>query len=82
MSNLMDNISYTSLGPTQDNTFESILKQARQNPRAFEEHIKRTNPQAYQQALQLRNIASPQQVVMQMMQQRGINPNVLRMLDI
>ena len=78
----MDSMSYTPSGPTQDNTFESVLKQARQNPRAFEEHVKRTNPQAYQRALQLRNVANPQQLVMQMMQQRGINPNVLRMLDI
>ena len=78
----MDNMNYTPIGPVQDNSFENILKQARQNPKAFEEHIKRTNPQAYQRALELRNIGNPQQVVMQMMQQRGINPNILRMLDI
>lgn len=60
-----------------------IYNQAMQNPRAFEEQIKRNNPQAYQRAMQIRNsIANPQQAVMQMAQQRGINPNVLRMLDV
>jgi hypothetical protein len=54
-----------------------------QNPRAFEEQIRRNNPQVYQRAMQIRNsVANPQQAVMQMAQQRGFNPNILRMLDI
>lgn len=66
----------------QPNIFD-VFSQAKQNPRAFEEHVRRTNPQAYQQALQLRNsIANPQQAVMQLAQQKGINPNILRMFDV
>lgn len=59
-----------------------LVQQARQNPQAFEEQIRRTNPQAYQQALQIRNSANPQAIIMQMAQARGINPNILRMLGI
>lgn len=59
-----------------------IVQQARQNPQAFEEHIKRTNPAAYQQAMQIRNSANPQAVIMQMAQAKGINPSVLQMLGI
>ena len=65
----------------QPNIFD-VFSQAKQNPQAFEEHVRRNNPQAYQQALQIRNsIASPQQAIMQLAQQKGINPNILRMFD-
>ena len=68
---------------SQNPDISDIINRARQNPRAFEEHIRKTNPQAYQRAIQIRNsVANPQQVIMQMAQQRGINPNILRMLDI
>ena len=82
MSNIMDNTSYTQLGPTTANDFQSVLQQARTNPRAFEEHIKRTNPQAYQMAMQLRNNQCPQEVIFRLAQQRGIDPNILRMLNL
>lgn len=65
----------------QPNIFDA-LSQARRNPQAFEEHMRRNNPQAYQQAMQIRNsFANPQQAVMQLAQQKGFDPNVLRMLD-
>ena len=87
MSNPMDKFQFQSNVIPQQNfqnqDMASILNQARQNPREFEEHVKRTNPQAYQRALQIRNsVANPQQAVMQVMQQKGLNPNILRMLDI
>ena len=82
----MDKFQFQSMTPQQPrqnlNIFE-IVNQAKQNPKAFEEHIRVNNPQAYRKAIQIRNsFANPQQVVMQMAQQRGINPNIFRMLDI
>lgn len=76
----LDNAPFNSAQAQPD--FTQLINQARQNPRAFEEHIARTNPQAYQRAMQIRNGANPQAVVMQMAQARGVNPNVLRMLGI
>lgn len=68
---------------SQGPNIKQIYNQARQNPQAFEEHIRKTNPQAYQRALQIRNsMLNPQQAIIRMAQERGINPNVLRMLDV
>ena len=82
MPNIMDKTDYIPMGPTTSTDFQSVLQQARNNPRAFEEHIKRTNPQAYQMAMQLRNSQCPQEVIFRMAQQRGIDPNILRMLNL
>lgn len=88
MNSPMDNFKFNQVGAPINSSQESFglaqaLNQARQNPRAFEEAFKRNNPQAYQQALQIRNsFINPQQAVMQLAQQRGINPNILRMLDL
>lgn len=85
MNNPMDRFQFRQMNNIQPQNpdISDIINRARQNPKAFEEHIRRTNPQAYQRAMQIRNsVANPQQVVMQMAQQRGINPNILRMLDI
>ena len=60
----------------------SLIQQARQNPQAFEDYIKRVNPQGYQQALQIRNSPNPQAIIRQMAQSRGINPNIFQMLGI
>lgn len=66
----------------QPNIFD-IAQRAKQNPREFEDYMRRNNPQAYQQAMQIRNsFNNPQQVVMQMAQQRGLNPNILRMFNL
>lgn len=86
MNNPMDRFQFSQTGMAQplQNTpdLAQMLNQARRDPRAFEEQFKRNNPQAYQQAVQLRNtFANPQQAVMQLAQQKGINPNILRMLD-
>ena len=84
MPNLMDNIPFQNAPFCDNNTCDIMqqIDQIRQNPRAFEEHLKRTNPQAYQQALQIRNSANPQAIISQMARQRGVNPNVLRMLGL
>lgn len=79
MSNPMDK-AFGNI-PNQQ-SIETLIQQIRQNPQAFEEHIRNSNPQAYQQALQIRNSQNPQAIIMQMMQSRGINPNILRMLGI
>ena len=81
MSNLMDSTSFNSSMPNQQN-IETLIQQIRQNPQAFEEQIRKTNPQAYQMALQIRNSPNPQAIIMQMMQAKGFNPNILRMLGL
>ena len=84
----MDKFQFQSTMTPQQSQFQSsnifdVAQRARQNPKAFEDHIRQTNPQAYQRAMQIRNSTNnPQQVVMQMAQQRGLNPNILRMFDI
>ena len=64
------------------NNLQNLINQARQNPRGFEEMMRNNYPQAYQQALNIRNGNNPQQVIMNMLQQRGINPGILQMLGI
>lgn len=86
MNNPMDRFQFSQTGMAQPSQnapdLAQMLNQAKRNPQAFEEQFKRNNPQAYQQAVQLRNtFANPQQAVMQLAQQKGINPNILRMLD-
>ena len=83
MSNPFNSVPMMPVGPNGiSGDLSQLIQQARQNPQAFEEQIKRNNPQAYQQAMQIRNSANPQAIVMQMAQARGINPNILRMLGI
>ena len=85
----MDKFQFSQIGNSVSTNAQATppnlaqaLNQARRNPQAFEEQFRRNNPQAYQQALQIRNsFANPQQAVMQVAQQRGIDPNILRMLD-
>ena len=67
---------------TQMNDLSQVLMQAKQNPMAFEEHIKSTNPEAYQRALQIRNSQNPKAIVREMAMAKGINPNVLRMFGL
>jgi DNA-binding protein H-NS len=74
MSNPMDAAVMQS-----SQSMETLIQQARQNPQAFENYVKQTMPQAYQQALQIRNCQNPLAVITQMAQQRGINPNILKM---
>lgn len=81
MPNLMDSIPYNGSTPNQQ-SIENLIQQIRQNPQAFEEQMRRTNPQAYQMALQIRNSPNPQSMIMQMMQSRGMNPNILNMLGL
>jgi hypothetical protein len=61
---------------------EQLIQQIRQNPGAFEEQIRINNPQAYQMAMQIRNSQNPQALIMQLIQQKGINPNILNMFGI
>jgi predicted Zn-dependent peptidase len=82
MNNPMDRFQFQQT-PAQSPNILNAYNQARQNPRAFEDQIRKTNPQAYQRALQLRNsVANPQEVVLQMLQQRGINPNIINMINL
>lgn len=81
MPNLMDSTPFNSNMPNQHN-IETLIQQIKQNPQAFEEQVRRNNPQAYQMALQIRNSPNPQAIIMQMMQAKGFNPNILNMLGL
>ena len=81
MPNLMDK-QFNNFQNNIPFELQNIVNQAKQNPKAFEEHIKRTNPQAYQQALNIMNMQNPQAAILQMMQAKGINPAILGMLGI
>ena len=82
MANPFNSVPFTPVGQNPSNNLAQMLQQARQNPQAFEEQIKRTNPAAYQQAMQIRNTPNAQAIVKQMAQARGVDPNVLAMLGI
>lgn len=81
--NLMDRTQFSS-APFNNapQNIEQLVQQIKQNPSAFEEQIKKTNPQAYQMALNIRNSQNPQAIIMQMIQQKGINPNILSMFGL
>ena len=82
MPNLMDNSQLQSVPDTNNDDIVQQINRIRQNPRAYEEYLKRTNPQAYNQIMQIRNSPNPRQYILQMAQQRGLNPGILRMLGI
>lgn len=82
MPNLMDKASFNEIRQAPAMDLQQMVMQARQNPAAFEEQFKRANPQAYQQAMQIRNSGNTQAVVRQMLQARGMNPNILKMLGL
>lgn len=75
---LMDSVPFQ----TSPQNLEQLVQRIRQNPGAFEEHIRQNNPQAYQMALNIRNSQNPQAIIMQMIQQKGFNPNVLYMFGL
>lgn len=82
MPNPMD-MAFGNIPNTQiPQNIEQLIQQIKQNPSAFEEQIRQNNPQAYQMALNIRNSKNPQAIIMQMMQSRGLNPNILNMLGI
>lgn len=84
MRNLMDSVPFNPVQSCNGNGCDIVqqFNEIRQNPQAFEEHLKRTNPQAYQQALQIRNSANPQAAIMNMARQRGLHPNIAQMLGL
>ena len=83
MANLMDNVPFSSAPHSNSpQNIQTLIQQARQNPKAFEDYVRQNNPQAYQQALQIRNNPNARNLVMQMAKLRGINPAVLQMLGI
>lgn len=84
MNNPMDKFQFqtTNFQPNVENNLFEVANRARQNPKAFEDYVRKNNPQAYQRAIQIRNsVVNPQQVVMQMAQQRGLNHNIMRMFN-
>lgn len=83
MLNPMDSASYNNvMSPNAPQNIEQLVQQIKQNPQAFEEYVRNNNPQAYQMALNIRNAQNPQAIIMQMLQTKGINPNILSMFGI
>ena len=80
MSSPMDKIPFADV--PQQNDMMGVIRQAQQDPFGFEEQIKRNNPQGYQLACQIRNSANPRQAILQLAQQRGMNPNILKMFGL
>lgn len=75
MRNPLDNATYKVVNNTGNNfTIQQAYQNAMKNPKAFIEQLKANNPQLVQRAMQLANSSSPQNVVMQILQSRGINP--------
>ena len=74
MNNPFNNVTFSPVSQNSSNNFMQLLQQARQNPQAFNDYVRQTNPQAYQQAIQIAQSGNPQQVVIQMLQSRGLNP--------
>ena len=84
MSNPLDN---AQLIPSKVNnisigSLQQVFMQARQNPQAFEEDMRRNNPEAYSKACQMRDSMTPRNAVLQLAKSRGINPNIFKMLGI
>ena len=60
----------------------NAMSLAHQNPQMFEQQAAQRNPQMYQQLLQLRNSANPRQAAIQLCQQRGVPPHIMRMFGL
>ena len=82
MSNPMDKTPFANAPKQLEGDIMHILQQAQQNPSAFEEQIRRNNPIGYEQACKIRNSGNPRDAILQLAQQRGINPNILRMFGL
>ena len=83
MPNPMDSVQFNSVpNSAAPQNLEQLIAHIRQNPSAFEEQVRRNNPQAYQMALQIRNSPNSQAIAMQMLQAKGLGPNILSMLGI
>lgn len=74
MSSPMDKANYNVVNTPVQPNMASMYRAAMQNPKAFEEQFKRSNPQAYEQAMALARVKSPKDIVMQVLNKRGINP--------
>lgn len=80
MSNPMDKVPFSNV-PQPDDMMNAI-QNAQRDPIGFEAQIKQRNPEAYELACKIRNSANPRQAMIQLAQERGVNPNVLRMFGI
>lgn len=74
MNSPFNNVTFSPVSQNSSNNFMQLLQQARQNPQAFNDFVRQNNPQAYQQAMQIMQSGNPQQVIIQMLQSRGLNP--------
>jgi hypothetical protein len=86
MPNSFDNLPFNDFRQTNTPQMpvdqRATLQQVLQNPKAFEENLRRTNPQAYQRAMQIRNSGNPRAAIIEMAKAQGLNPNILKMFGI
>lgn len=86
MPNLMDSVQFTPSIPhnnaPQNEDIFSMIERAKNDPRGFEEMVKKTNPQGYQLALQIRNSQNPRAMVIEMARAQNVNPNIYRILGL
>lgn len=59
-----------------------MFQQIKANPQAYAQQLSQTNPLAYQQMLQIMNSQNPRAAIIQLAQQKGLNPNILQMLGL
>ena len=59
-----------------------MYQQIKANPQAYIQQLNQTNPLAYQQALQIMNCQNPKAAIIQLAQQKGLNPGMLHMLGL
>ena len=74
----MDRVPFNSV-PQSNFNIQQAYQQAMQNPQAFVNHMMQSNPQAYQRAMQIAQSQNPQAAIMQMLQQRGLNPSMFNL---
>lgn len=80
MSSPMDKVPFSNV--SFENNMMDIIQRAKNDPLGFEEQIRNNNPKGYEMACQIRNSSNPRQAILQLAQQRGVNPNILRMFGI
>ena len=82
MGNPMDKMPFVGAPYSHTNNTMDVIQNARHNPIGFEEHIKTTNPRGYEMACRIRNSPNPRQAILQLAQERGMDPNILKMFGI
>lgn len=81
MANSMDRMFSNAVSnmPGTGISIQQAYQRAMQNPKAFADFMRTNNPDAYQRALQVMQSGNPQQMVMQMLQSRGLSASMFNL---